>query len=799
MLPPAAAVRRPLRDLFAGAGIVGALWLLAVSRWVVADNVVPWDSKNQFYAFFRFLAQAVSSGSSPFWNPFHYGGHPSIADPQSLIFAPAFVVWAFFDPSPSLRAFDTLVYAHLLAGGVAMVAIGWRANWPLAACVLAAVVFMFGGAAAGRLQHTGIILSYAMFPPAMLLLQVALQRRSIVNGILFSFVAASIVLGRNQVALLLCFLLAAIALAEILAAARPLAYLQERASTLAAMAAATLALVAIPMLLTLQFAALSNRPAAALDAALQGSLHPTNFATAMFANAFGTHDSYWGPGWATLPDVASTDSSFNYLFVGAVPVILLLWVGLAAGGIARRGRILLAATLAVSILYMMGRYTPAFAWAFATVPGIDLFRRPVDASFVFVIALALLAGHLLSDWIRDGIPQRRMLGLLLVVASTAAMVAGAIWFSGLSGHGWSAGIEIVKAAPVPLAVIGVLVAMRHVRARTWGAAALTAIAAAELLWWNAGSGINAQSRAHYAVLEHPTPADAQAIAVLERALRERQDLGERPRVEVLGLGGPWQNLAMVRGWEATNGYNPMRIGFYDKLVSPGETNFGVDGRSFPGSFAGYDCALARALGLEFVVLGQPIEEVPRLTNRAVAEVLLAGPKVWIYRLRNPMPRLTFTTRIQVADTDAVGNAGNLPVDPAADRVVIDDDTPPARSYAAAAPVAGHARIVSWELGRMEIEVEAERGGALAIHSTDYPGWIAEVDGKPVPILRADVMFRAVEVPSGLHRVVLRFAPLSVGNLADALRSALHGADPALQAGWLRRAARTDARTAAAGH
>ena len=77
-----------------------------------------------------------------------------------------------------MRAFDLIVYAHLLVGGLALGAIGWRAGWPLPASVLAAAVFMLGGPASGRLQHTGMILSYALFPPALLLLSLALQRRS---------------------------------------------------------------------------------------------------------------------------------------------------------------------------------------------------------------------------------------------------------------------------------------------------------------------------------------------------------------------------------------------------------------------------------------------------------------------------------------------------------------------------------------------------------------------------------------------------------------------------------------------
>src|SRR5262245_5731112 len=137
--PEAADARaRNVWQLLGAWALIGGIWLFAASRWIVSDTVVPWDSKNQFYAFFRFLAASIHSGSSPFWNPYHYGGHPSVADPQSLVFSPLFVLWALVDPAPSLRAFDLLVFAHLLIGGLCVVAIGWRARWPWAACVLAA-------------------------------------------------------------------------------------------------------------------------------------------------------------------------------------------------------------------------------------------------------------------------------------------------------------------------------------------------------------------------------------------------------------------------------------------------------------------------------------------------------------------------------------------------------------------------------------------------------------------------------------------------------------------------------------
>jgi hypothetical protein len=761
----------PTRARFAAlGGFIAAIWVIALSRWIATDTVVPWDSKNQFFAFFSFLATALHSGATPFWNPYHYGGHPSVADPQSLVLSPVFVLWALFDPTPSLRGFDLIVYAHLLVGGLAMGAIGWRARWPLSACVLAAALFMFGGAAAGRLQHTGIILSYALFPPALLFLQLALARRSILLALAFALIAAQLALGRNQVALLLCFLLAAFALAEIVTADRPVRYLRERLAVLTIMALGVTALVAAPMLLTLQFAALSNRPTVGFEEAIQGSLHPANLATLAVADVFDTHGpNYWGPDAQTLPEVRFTDDSFNYLFVGAGTTVLFFWFGIAGAGAFRRGRRLLTTALVVSLLYMLGRYTPFFPFAFAWWPGVSLFRRPVDASFVFLIALGLLSGYLLADYVREGLPRLRIVPSVIAAAGAIAIAVSAAAFSARTGHAADAFFAALKVAPLAILPAVLLWAARMPRMRAYAAAAVVTIAVIELIWWNAAFRLNAESRSHYAVLERPTGGEAQAIAVLEEALRARHAQGERPRVEVLGLGGPWQNLASVRGWEAINGYNPLRIGAYDRLVAPGESNWRPDLRDFPASFAGYDCPLAHALGLEFLVLGQPIDQVPALKHRPVADVLLAGPSIWIYRLHDPMPRITFAAPIAVADA-GVGSARPAPA-PRPDHMFIADDTPPLRRHVDL-PAVGHARLASWRPDRVDIEASSERGGVLTLHGNYYPGWIAEIDGKASPILRADVLFRAVEVPAGRHHVVFRYAPFTWRNLADALRLAL---------------------------
>jgi hypothetical protein len=760
-----------LAGLGIAAGAIIAVWSIAVTWRMAADVVAPWDSKNQFYAFFRFLAAAIHSGSTPFWNPYHYGGHPSIADPQSLVFAPVFLLWALFDPVPSMRAFDLAVYLQLLAGGLAVCAIGWRAGWPSAACVLAAVVFMFGACASSRMQHTGTILTYAQFPVALLLLQLALQRRSIALAVLGGIVAAMLILGRNQIAVLFCFVLAAATVREFAIADNPRRYLAERAPVLAVMAVTAAVLVAAPALLTIQFAALSNRPQAVLERALEASLYPANLATMLVPNIFGSHEfPPWGPNYETEPAVAAVDSSFNYLFVGAVPVVLLLWFGVAGGGLWRRGRLLLSAILIVALAYMLGRYTPVFPLAFEWAPGVGLFRRPIDGSFVFLAALAILAGYLLTDYVRDGLPRRRLLLLGAVIVAALAILAWAVVFSARSGRAASAAFEILRMAPFPLIAVAVLVlGRRTATARQWAAAAAVALAAGELLWWNASSRMNAEHSRHYAVLERPSGEDAEVLRLLEDSIRERQRNGERPRVEIMGVGGAWQNAAMVRGLEAINGYNPLRIGLYDRLVAPGETTYLSEQRTFPPTFSGYDSALARALGLEYVVLDRPIEQVPNLKKRPVAELLHDGPKLWLYRLGNPMPRLMFTDRVQLAAVEPLSLAGELSASPSSDRVLIDVETPPRGQYAGLGLAGGSARIVSWRPDRIEIEVDSQQGGMLVLHESYYPGWTAEIDGQTARILRADVLFRGVEVPAGRRTVVFRYAPLSFANLISVLR------------------------------
>ncbi len=747
--------------------LVALFWAIAFSQWPLRDLVVPWDSKNQFYTFFRFMADAIAQGASPFWNPYHYAGHPSIADPQSLIFSPAFVLWALFDPHPSLLAFDAMIFAHLLVGGFALVRYGQRLGWPTPACVLAAMVFMIGGSASGRMMHAGIITAYALFPVALLWMEIAIDRRSRLAGLGLGVVSALIVLGRSQVPLLLCVTLGVLLLWRLARDPGGWRFVASRIGILTLAALTTLVLIAVPMLLTLQFADFSNRPHEALEAALRSSLYPANLANFFVPDVFGSlrpmPQGNWGPAYFTRPDVDSTDRAFNYLFAGTLTALLLVWHGIAGGRALRREARPFLAIAAVALLYALGRYTPLFPFLFEHVPGIDLFRRPVGGTFLLLIGLAYLTGSLASAYVREGAPTTGRLPVLAAGVLVAGVLGWALAFSARSAHSLDAAWEIAKALPLYAGLIALLIVPRSPRARVTALSLAVAVTGAELVLRNAASVLNAEPRAAYAMLESPTEDSTRIVDAIRQDMQRNGHVGARPRVEIIGLGGPWQNAAMLFGLEATNGYNPLRIGPYDRLVSPGEAPYTAQHRRFPASFPGYNCPLGRRLGLEYVVLDRPIDQAPALARRTVADAVMTGPKTWIYRLANVSPRVTVETRVQLADASELIEAGAFPNALQTSEVLVDSADEISQKYPVE-PARAKATIADWRPDRVEIDFDSAAPGIVTLHDLWYPGWEVEIDGEWRPLLRTDLLFRGVEAPAGKHRIVFAYRPLSPENL-----------------------------------
>lgn len=275
------------RETLAVAAAILAFWVVTIAAYTIEATTIPWDAKSQFYNFFRFVGRALSQGELPLWNPYHFSGFPSVADPQSLLFSPTFLIAAWLAPKASMGTFDAIALAHLAGAAAATAALCARRGFAPQAAVLAAAVVFFGGPAMGRLQHIGLVVSYAWLPVCLLFLELALDRRSWRWSVAFGIAAAAMALGRDQIAFLGCLALIAFALTHA-ATHRPLAgWLRSRGPYILLMGAVGAAILAVPLLLTLQFAAFSNRPMVAFQTAAYGSLDPFNLIGLFAADMFG--------------------------------------------------------------------------------------------------------------------------------------------------------------------------------------------------------------------------------------------------------------------------------------------------------------------------------------------------------------------------------------------------------------------------------------------------------------------------------------------------------------------------------
>ncbi|MGH6862717.1 MAG: YfhO family protein [Methylocella sp.] len=786
---------------------------LAVASWLFTGTVVPWDSKNHFYAMFRFLGDALHRGEIPFWNPYHFGGYPAIADPQSLIFTPSMVFFALIAPNAPMQLFDAAVLAHLFAGGVCILGLLRRWRWHPAGAVLAALIFMLGGAASSRLQHTGMIISYSFFPAALWCLDIALERRSYCFALAFGLAASLMALGRDQVAFLLCMVLAGYLVFSALRSGNALVYLRGRAGVLALSAASILAMLLVPALLTMQFLADSNRPGFPFGVAAAGSLAPVNLITLFAPNFFGSLDhlhDYWGPDNTTMPRADYTDPAVNYLFAGTLPFLLIAWHGFAAGRLfARRGRFFLVLFL-LALAYALGRYTPLFALAFDRVPGVSLYRRPADATFLVNIALAFSAGFLLHRYIEDGLPQPfrtlpKWLAFALAGATTlalAALIGVGVAFSLREGRLTGSLGTLAVAAALAIAGTAILLVPQARRRRAFAGSLFVLLSGAEILWRNAASPLNAEPLERYSVYAGMTPAEAAGIEVLRREIAAKMRAGGRPRVEILGLKGPWQNASMVLKFENTLGYNPLRIDDYDRAVGAGEDAEALAFRHYPGTFRGYNSRLAALLGLEYLVLDRPLTELPRDFPRPQAQAIYTSDTMYIFKLGKTSPRAYFAAAVEPVDSEKVLDEHVLPGFDPASEVLIDEASmadlhggpyprgtgqerlqaashagqgmgQPVSQVSRDAPGLSHVAIVNYADSSNEIDVDASKAGIVVLHDLFYPGWEARVDGHKEPVLHANILFRGVEVPAGHHRVAFSFHPLSLTNLAAAASSVFH--------------------------
>lgn len=720
-------------------------WFALAAPWLTGSVTIPWDAKAHWYPHLVFAARALQTGLSALWTPNIFAGSPEIADPQSVLFSAPLLALAAIDPRPSLTAMDRAVFAMLFIGGAAVILNFRDRGWHWGGAVVAALAFAFGAAASWRIQHLSQVFSLCWWPVAWWLLARALERGSIGYGLAAGLAAALMVLGRDQVAMLLAYLLAATVIHHWLSSERPIIAIRSSLAPLTAAALAGAAVVTIPVLMSALWGAESNRIVIDEVGAGRGSLHPAHLLTWFAGNLYGAAGplvEHWGPPSPTWGDSGLfLARNMGNLYAGALPLLLVI-AAIRTGAAFDRDIRFVTVALVVMLLYALGWYTPAFR-LFWHLPGVDLFRRPADAAFVIGGLFAILAGYGAHRLLTGRLETNWRVEAFIVLA-VAGLSGGLIVAKGAPQAAWAS----LAVGAGSLAVSLVLLASRSRLAAVPFAAAMAVVLTVDLRLTNGPSESTALPPSAYAVLEPQTPDPS--VALIRRITVRNEE--RRDRVELIGLGYEWQNAAMSHDFEDVLGFNPVRSAAYANLVGAEDIAALPNQRRFPPAFPSYRSVLADILGLRYVVTRGPIEEVDRRLPPGAMDLVAqegdvrifenprALPRVWIARSTAPTP----------ADLAAVGFPAG--VDPR-ETVLLEGVAASQRA------AGGSARLLSYGNDHVTVSTTTTDGGHLVLADAWHPWWRATIDGREVPIRRAYGLVRAVAVPAGSVTVTFTFAPL----------------------------------------
>ncbi len=761
-------------------GLYIAAWAALSSPWLLGGLTIPYDAKAHFQAQLQFLSNALHTGQSPFWTPNVFAGAPQIADPQSLIFSPALLI-ALFNPAPSFTTVDAYVLALLGIGGLAILLFVRDRGWHPVAGTVAGLMFAFGGSAAWRIQHIGQIQSYALFGVSMWLLGRALDRRSRWWGLAAGLSAGAMIVEPDQVALLGAYVLAAHALHWLWHLEKPFVELREIAPALLVAGCAALVVACLPVLMTYLFVHSSNRPEIAVSEAVHGSLHPASLLTSIIGDLYGALDPqvpFWGPySYSWNPTDTTLPENMSQVYSGAIPILLLLTLGLIRGYSWHPEIRFFTITFLFMLLYALGGFTPLFHVLYDYLPGVKLFRRPADATFMLGGIFSIVAAHLvhlvITGLIEPISKRQRALEIGLFAAIFAAGLLIALW----QGHF----LHAVRPSLIAIGCIATAVLICAGLAKYGaqnafaGLIAVTAFMTADLSINNGPNGSTALPVAYYDMMK--PDSENETIKLLKDKLKQNPHSNLRDRIEIVGLGFEWPNISLVHGFEQILGYNPLRLEDVTKAVGAADNAADWHQRQFTPLFPSYRSLLADMLGVRYIVSGVPIDRIDKNLHPGDLRLIARTEEAFIYENQRALPRVMFATNWQPANFDELIATGNWPqFDPT--QTVLLEEGPPmpqAEVMTASARPSSKATIERFENTLVDVTVDADRAGFLVMNGAWHPWWRATVDGKPADILKANIMFNAVQVPAGRHTVRFEFEPIT-GALAELERMWLNPDD-----------------------
>jgi len=681
----------------------------------------------------------------PLWNPFVFSGIPFWAHFESTIFYPLDILFWFLPPE---RAYGLTMCLHLVLAAFFLFLLARSLGMGHAASFVSSMVYGFNGYIIPTLSKGQMfrVQAYIWIPLILYFLHRASKAKrpylhGAVAGLLWGF---QILSGSPQDAFY-TFFVAFLFLAfqngfrEKTKAAR-LGVLFLLFFLFGAGAAA------IQVIPAFEFMGRSVR--AALDdysLMTMGSYPPEGIITTLMPHFYGNYLK-WNFWVSNLP----WSIPFYNLYVGLLPVVLLLFIGFAD---MKRDRILLFSMILAFLVFFLalGSHTPIYKLLFH-LPGFDRIRAPGKIIVVWVLAWSLLAGRTM-----DLLRQRK--GSSLMRRTAVAMIIGAcLLILDVLFH-WDRSLVLKVFSPfilkeaipekLPLAalhirtqfhyfalgiVLIVLVLLLRVRGLLkQGAAAFLLCGLLVLDLGLANRGAMQLGDDTYQWTKKTKRSLAATIGQDRSVFRVgsyRYDMGA--------------NIEMYMGFQTVGGYNPLFLNRYYEYIN----------RYLSGK---------RPVSKGWIVFFYEDSRHGILMDLLNLKYVISYRKKTFATRKSCLPRAFIVSGARTVKRDEVLEI--LTGDDFDPRqwVLIEEKPPgaPEEEKGGFQKSSGTAKILSYRPDEILIQADAAAPGYLFLSEIFYPGWKASVDGRPVTIMRGNYLFRVIPIPEGKHRIRVFYDPWSV--------------------------------------
>ena len=700
-------------------------WMFIFAPWrehadpssLPAWDVLVWDGVAQFYVWRDLVRALWLGGEIPLWNPYQLGGMPLLANSQS---APFYLPHLLALPLPTWLAMGWLAWFHLTMAGMGLGLFLRRVGVGLAGSMVGAGLWMFSNFFISWLQMSSV--------PAVLCwygwLLWGVERVRTWGGWGMGALAVPawmmLMAGHLQFAFYGFVMAGLYAIWRVLSDSTTPYAARLRMLGWLGLSVGVAGLMALPQLVPVfELAGASHRLAVPTEAGytayVRNALPLFHLVTLWFPNAFGhpREGSYWGA--VHYAELA--------MGVGAVGLLL---VGM---GLARRSQSMFwAGLLGMALLVALG--SPLTRWLYFYLPGFSATGSPARVLCLAAVSLSVLAG--LGFERRERLTQGVLLwlagmliGLLLAEELLPEGVSRApLW------HGIAADLA-TSVLPI-LLTVGTIGAIR----RGWLSEPMGIVVLVVL------AILPPFAHGYRYPLYAERDAVFPSVAILERA-------SLAPGERVAAINTHWSLYEPPSATLPPNTATAYRIpdvGGYDSLI-PRYAKQILD------IINGEDSAPPENGNMQFVK-----QASPRLRWMRVAHLLT--PEGW-----QPVPEApaqwegVYLGRAEPAPhADDLAYWQRILSEAWTDRRVLlhgAEAVPAIRQYGAGVSVP-NAEIVWREVRatrvRLRILNPTSQTAWLMVSDTWDARWRARVDGVQVPLLRANLAFRALPVPPGTHEV-----------------------------------------------